>query len=78
MRRIIEYKKYKEISNVFRERIVVFSKRFYKKPDDVELPKLEIDKEFTAEDIIESYPEILQLHGYYVDNETKKVKMSKK
>ena len=60
LRRIIEYKKYKEISNIFRERIIVFSKRFYKKPDEVELPKLEIDKEFTANDIIDSYKKLVE------------------
>ena len=30
LRRILEYKKYKEISKLFKERIVVYSKRFYK------------------------------------------------
>ena len=35
LRRIIEYKKYKEITKVFRERIQVFSKRLYKMPDKI-------------------------------------------
>ena len=60
LRRIIEYKKYKEISKVFKERILVFSKRLYKMPDKVELPKQEIDKEFTKEDIIEKYKLLVQ------------------
>ena len=55
LRRIIEYKKYKEITKVFRERIQVFSKRLYKIPDKVELPKQELEKEFTMNDIVNRY-----------------------
>ena len=54
LRRILEYKKYKEISKQFKERILVFSKRLYKLPDKIELPKQELDKNFTKEDIVES------------------------
>ena len=60
IRRILEYKKYKEISKLFKERIVVYSKRFYKLPDKVELPKQEIDKEFTQEDIVQNYKNIIE------------------
>ena len=42
LRRIIDYKKYKEISKVFKNNIELFSKRFYKLPDKIELPKQEI------------------------------------
>lgn len=55
LRRIIDYKKYKEISKVFKEKIEIFSKRFYKLPDKIELPKQEIEKKFTMEDIVEKY-----------------------
>ena len=71
LRRIIEYKKYKEISNVFRERIQVFSKRLYKLPDRVELPKLEIEREFTQKDIVEQYKNLIE------KNENKKNEQSK-
>lgn len=55
LRRIIEYKQYKEISKQFKDRILVYSKRFYKAPDKVELPKQELEKNFSKEDIIEKY-----------------------
>ena len=71
LRRIIEYKKYKEISKVFKERILVFSKRLYKMPDKVELPKLEIDRDFTKEDIINQYKLLIE------KNENKKNENSK-
>ena len=60
LRRIIEYKKYKEISKVFKERIQLFSKRLYKMPDKVELPKQEIEKEFTMNDIVEKYQKLIE------------------
>lgn len=60
LRRIIEYKKYKEISKVFKERIQLFSKRLYKMPDKVELPKQEIEKEFTMNDIVEKYKKLIE------------------
>ncbi len=60
IRRIIEYKQYKEISKQFKERIQIFSKRFYKLPDKIELPKQELEKEFTPNDIIEKYRLLVQ------------------
>lgn len=66
LRRIIEYKKYKEISKLFKERIDVFSKRLYKLPDKIELPKQEIEKEYTMKDIVEKYQQLIE------KNESKK------
>ncbi len=60
LRRIIEYKQYKEISKVFKERIQIYSKRFYKLPDNIELPKQELNKEFTMEDIVEKYKIVVE------------------
>ena len=39
IRRIIEYKKYKEICKTLRERFSTYSKRMYKLPETIELPK---------------------------------------
>ena len=66
LRRIIEYKKYKEISKLFKERIDVFSKRLYKLPDKIELPKQKIEKEYTMKDIVEKYQQLIE------KNESKK------
>ena len=60
LRRIIEYKKYKEISKLFRENINEFSKRFYKLPDKIELPKQVIEKEYKAEDIVQKYKLLIE------------------
>lgn len=55
MRRIIEYKRYKEISKVLREDYTVFSGRFYKLPDNVQLPKQELDRTYDKDLLTEHY-----------------------
>lgn len=60
LNRIIEYKKYKEISKLFKERINEFSGRIYKLPDKIELPKQKIEKEFKPEDIINRYKSLIE------------------
>ena len=60
LRRIIEYKKYKEISKLFKENINEFSKRFYKLPEAIVLPKQKIEKDFKPEDIIEKYRDLVR------------------
>ena len=60
LNRIIEYKKYKEISAVFRDRIEVFSKRIYKLPDKVELPTKQIEKKYTYMQLVELYKKLVE------------------
>ncbi|MGN1299648.1 MAG: segregation and condensation protein A [Candidatus Scatovivens sp.] len=62
LQRIIEYKKYKEISKKFKENIELFSKRIYKFPDKIELPKQKLEKEYHIEDIINRYTNILEMN----------------
>jgi len=60
IRRIIEYKKYKEITNKLRENFLIYSKRFYKMAEDIKLPRQEIEEEYTSETIPEIYRNLLQ------------------
>ena len=55
LNRIIEYKKYKEISKLFKERIASYSNRIDKLPENIELPKQKIEKEYSLEHIINAY-----------------------
>lgn len=57
--RIIEYKKYKEISRKLREQFEIFSKRFYKLPDKIELPNRKIEENYSKDLIEKSYKELL-------------------
>ena len=55
MKRIIEYKKYKEISKVLKEKYNMYSNRFYKLPDNIKLPKQELEKTYDKELIPQYY-----------------------
>lgn len=55
IRRILEYKKYKEITRVFRNRLMDGSKRVYRQPEKIVLPKQELDVELTTNDLYEKY-----------------------
>ena len=52
IRRIVEYKKYKEIVKKLRENYNTYSKRIYKLPEKVELPNRKLEKKYEKEDII--------------------------
>lgn len=58
--RIIEYKKYKEISKKLKEQFELFSKRFYKTPDKIELPSRKIEEEYSKNLIEEAYKKLLE------------------
>ena len=67
IKRIIEYKKYKEISKLFKERIMLFSKRKGKPQEQIELPKKKLDEnKYNYMQIVEIYSNIVK------KNETKK------
>lgn len=59
IRRIIEYKKYKEITAKLRENFEIFSNRLYKLPEEIELPKQELDVNYTPEKIPEIYANLV-------------------
>lgn len=65
LQRIIEYKKYKEISKKFKELYEMYSKRFYKLPEKIELPKQKLEAEYTKDIIIDTYKNLIE------KNETK-------
>jgi len=55
IRRIIEYKRYKEIIKLFREKYNTYSKRIFKLPEKIELPNRKLERKYEKEDIAESY-----------------------
>lgn len=60
IRRIIEYKKYKEITKKLKENFGMYSKRFYKMPEEIKLPKQRIEVEYNSQIIPDIYKGILQ------------------
>ena len=55
IKRIIEYKRYKEIIKLFREKYNTYSKRIFKLPEKIELPNRKLERKYEKEDISESY-----------------------
>ena len=60
IRRIIEYKKYKEITKKLKANFLEYSKRFYKIAEEIELPKQKVEIEYNSEMIPEIYKNILR------------------
>ena len=60
IRRIIEYKKYKEITNKLKENFLQYSKRFFNMQEEIKLPMQKIEEEYNSEMIPEIYAQILR------------------
>ena len=60
LRRIIEYKKYKEMSKKFKEMFLENNKRFYNLPLQIELPKQKIEKEYSSELLYKNYKRLIE------------------
>lgn len=60
IRRIIEYKKYKEITKKLKENFLEYTKRFYKGTEEIELPKQKMEDEYNSEIIPDLYKKLLQ------------------
>ena len=58
--RIIEYKRYKEITKVLRENYDIFSNRFLKEPETITLPKQKLEKKYEASMIPTIYAELVE------------------
>jgi segregation and condensation protein A len=75
IRRIIEYKKYKEICKTLREKFEEYSKRVYKFPETIELPKQKLEVTYNQDDIVNSYRKLLNKNrdkkNEYASNITK-------
>ncbi len=59
IRRIIEYKKYKEISSNLKSNYEINSKRYFGFAEKLQLPKQEIDVKYEPSIIVEKYKELL-------------------
>ena len=60
IRRIIEYKKYKEITKKLKENFIMYSKRYYKMAEEIKLPKQTIEEQYNSIMIPDIYKNLLQ------------------
>lgn len=73
IRRIIEYKKFKEISKVLRENYQIYSNRFYKTQEEIQLPKQKLEKDYNPERIPEIYKELIERTSVKINQNAKNI-----
>lgn len=73
LQRIIEYKKYKEITKKLREMYNDSAVRYYKLPEEIELPKQKLEREYQIEQIIESYKKIVERNENKLNENAKNI-----
>ena len=73
LRRIVEYKKFKEISKVLKQNYEIYSKRIFKLPDEIEFPKLSLDKNYSKDLIPKIYSEIIEKNASRINKNAKNI-----
>lgn len=73
LQRIIEYKKYKEISKKLKENYLTFSKRSYRLQEVIELPKQKLEKEYKKDIIFESYANVIEKNSTRLNQNAKNI-----
>ncbi len=73
LQRIIEYKKYKEITNKLREMYKNSSNNVFKLPETIELPKQKLEKEYKSEVISSIYAEIIEKSSTRLNQNAKNI-----
>ena len=73
LHRIIEYKKYKEITARFREMYAKGEMTFFKAPEQIELPKQKLEVEYNKEKISDAYAEILEKSASRLNQNAKNI-----
>lgn len=73
IKRIIEYKKYKEISKTLKQNYELFSKRFSRIPETIELPKQVLNKQYEINVIIEKYKNLITQNEEKINQNAKNI-----
>ena len=73
LRRIIEYKKYKEITKKLKEFYLENSKRISKNPEEVELPKQKLEKDYNKALIPEMYSKVINKNKTRLNKNAKNI-----
>ena len=73
LQRIIDYKKYKEISKRLKENYEIFSKRIFKLPEIIELPKQQLERNYEKNIIPELYAEVINKNKVRINKNAKNI-----
>lgn len=73
IRRIIEYKKFKEISKVFKENYLDYSRRYFKGQEEIPLPKQKLEKEYEKDLIPKIYKLLVERNSVKLNQNAKNI-----
>lgn len=73
IRRIIEYKKFKEISKKLKENYLLFSDRYFKLQEEIKLPKQKLEKEYENTIIPELYKKVVEKNEVKINQNAKNI-----
>ncbi len=73
IRRIIEYKKFKEISKVLKQNYSQNGNRYYKNQEDIELPKQKIEKDYDNMVIPDIYKNLIEKNRAKINQNAKNI-----
>ena len=73
IQRIIEYKKYKEITSKLRANYEEFSKRFFKIAENIELPKQKLEVEYSKEILPDLYKKLIERNNEKINQNAKNI-----
>ena len=73
LNRIIEYKKYKEITKNLKDNYTLFSNRIFKVQEEIELPKQQLEKNYDNKIIPEIYKSIVERTAVKVNKNAKNI-----
>ena len=73
IRRIIEYKKFKEISKKLRENYDIYSKRIFKMPETIQLPRKTLEEKYDINVIPDIYREIVERTSVRLNKNAKNI-----
>ena len=76
IQRIIEYKKYKEITSKLRANYEEFSKRFFKIAEVIELPKQKLEVEYSKEILPDLYKKLIERNNEKMNQNAKNIEKS--
>lgn len=73
IRRIIEYKKFKEISKVLKENYLIFSNRYYKMQEEIELPQQKLEAQYDEKFIPIIYKKLIERNSVKLNRNAKNI-----
>lgn len=73
IRRIIEYKKFKDMSELFRKNYQEYTKQFFRGPEEINLPKRKLEKDYQPDLIPELYKQIVDRANVRLNRNAKNI-----